>query len=105
MRAYPLDAAGTPRVEDEARRRREWLARAQKLTVKKEEQTANEQTGDGIIGGFYTYEEAIEIIDLFGRIINKSNIEIRIPSDVKLHVRKRPSVLGALAPWLSVSRG
>jgi len=77
-----------------------------------EEQTPDKQTDDNIIGGFYTYEEALEIIDLFGRImkranarLNGSNIEIRIPGEVKLYVRKRPQVLSALAPWLGKGAG
>jgi len=37
MRAYPLEAADTPRIEEEARKRREWLSRAQRLVVKGED--------------------------------------------------------------------
>ena len=97
------------RAEPAARRALEGLPQA--VRVGKEpgqEQTPDGQTAGDIIGGFYSYEEALEIIDLFGRIMkhasvkrNGSNIVIEIPSGVKLYVRKRPSVLGALAPWLS----
>ncbi len=98
------------RIQEEVEERKAWLGKVQNLVIgagEDVEQTANEQTGDNIIGGFYTYEEALEIIDLFGRIMEKaniklngSNIEIRIPSEVKLYVRKRPPVLGALSLWL-----
>jgi len=99
------------RADPEAR---EWLERlTQSIRVEPEsEQTPDEQTGENIIGGFYTYEEALEIIDLFGRIMeranvkrNGSNIMIEIPAGVKLYVRKRPQVLGALAPWLGKGGG
>jgi len=77
-----------------------------------QEQTPDQQTEDNTIGGFYTYEEVLEIISLFNRImeranvrLNGSNIEIRIPGEVRLYVRKRPQVLGALALWLGKGGG
>ena len=47
MRAYPLEAANTPRVEDEARKRREWLARAQRLELEVGSEDAERGDADG----------------------------------------------------------
>jgi len=83
-----------------------------RLEPEAEGQVPTGQTGENIIGGFYSYEEALEIIDLFGRIMeranvkrNGSNIEIRIPGGVKLYARERPQVLGALSLWLGKGGG
>ncbi len=99
------------RIQEEVEERKAWLGRVQSLRLKPQpehsKQTSDQQTEDNIIGGFYSYEEALEIISLFNRIMerasvkrNGSNIIIEIQSGVKLYVRKRPAVLGALAPWL-----
>ena len=106
VRAY----SNPERIQQEVEERKAWLSRVQHIHMAKEaveDQTSDAQTGDSIIGGFYSYEEVLEIISLFNRImeranirLNGSNIEIRIPGEVKLYVRKRPQVLSALAPWL-----
>jgi len=95
------------RAEPDARRTLERLPQVARVELEHEGQTPDRQTHDNIIGGFYSYEEALEIVDLFSRIMrhasikrNGSNIAIEIPAGVKLYVRKRPSVLGALALWL-----
>ena len=100
------------RAEPGAKGYLERLPQRVRLEPEDEWQTANRQTGDNIIGGLYTYEEALEIIKLFGRIMeranvrpNGSNIEIEIPSGAKLYARKRPQVLGALAPYLNQKGG
>jgi len=100
------------RADPEARRFLERLPQTVRVEPQAEEQTPDGQTGDDTIGGFYKYEEVLEIIDLFRRIMeranvkrNGSNIVIEIPSGVKLYVRKRPGVQAVLAPWLSGRKG